>query len=941
MFDRQWARRLGAPSLFVCVMGVAAVGPRAALAQPASFSATLSGQATDQSGAALKGLAIRVMDTVRAQTWATATDGEGRFQILSLRPGRYEIRVDDPRFTAVRRPVTLPVGQTIHVPLQLRVAGQQIEIEVTGETAALDTVRAQVSDSVRPAEIDSLPLNGRNYLDLALLAAGVSRTNTGAPQQFAETSAVPGTGISFSSQRNLNNSFVLDGLSINDDAAGLAGTFFSQEVISEFQAVNGGAAAEFGRASSGTLNIVSKSGTNDWHGRLYGYLRNQRLDARNPLSTREEPLTQAQYGASLGGPLKKGRTFLYSNFEQGRRHAAGFVTIAPQNVAAINRVLDERRSPGPRITTGAFPTGWDMTTFFARGDHRISNTHQLMMRYSLYDIASDNARGVGALNDVSRGTRLDSRDQSVAVTEVGTLSPQVVNEARFQFTRSRLAAPGNDLTGPAVNIPGVASFGASTTSPVGRDNDLYELSDSVSMVRGAHTLRFGAGLLWNRLNIYFPGAQVAAAYAFSSLANFQVGRYQTFQQAFGDAYQFQSNPNVSFFAQDEWRATPSLTVHAGLRYDLQKLPQPMGAGTNNVAPRFGMAWAPGQRKTVVRASYGLYYDRIPLRATSNALQRDGSRYRVALLSFGQPGAPAFPQQLSEFPAGQYINITTIDPNIAASYSQQASVQVEREIGGAVSVAAGYQWLRGLHLILSRNANVPRYSAAEAAALGIPNLGRPDSRYGNVSRYESSGDSYYNGLLVSARVRARRWAEARLSYNLSKGIDNAGNFFFSTPQDNFNLRDDRGLSDNDQRHRVTASAVLTSPVAKSKSVMNALAADWQLSPLFVYTSRLPFNVQAGFDRNNDTNLNDRPYGVGRNTGKGFDSASLDLRLSRRFHLSERWTVEAIAESFNTLNRTNRALPNAVHGPNAAPLASFGKATAVNSPRQLQFALRLGF
>lgn len=939
MLYEQAGLRLCASRLLICLMGWGAAAT--AFAQPASFSATLSGVATDESGKALSGLTVRAVDTERGQASGTLTDREGRFQMLWLRPGSYEVRVDDPRFAPLRREVTLLVGRSLQVTLRLQVASQQTRIEVTSDAPALDTVRAQVADSVRPAEIDALPLNGRNYVDLALLAPGVSRTNTGAPQQFAETSAVPGTGISFSSQRNLNNNFVLDGLSINDDAAGLAGTFFSQEVISEFQTVSGGASAEFGRASSGTLNIASKSGTNLWHGRVYGFVRNQRFDARNALATREEPLTQAQYGASLGGPLAKDRTFLYSNFEQSRRNAAGFVTIAPGNVAAINRALDGFGATGPRIGTGAFATGWDSTNFFARGDHRINSRHHLMMRYSLYDLGSGNARGAGALNDASRGTRLDTRDQGFAVTEVGTLSPSLVNEIRFQFTRSRLAAPGNDLSGPAVNISGVANFGASTTSPVGRDNDMYELSDSVSMVRGAHTVRMGGGLLWNRLNIYFPGSQIAAVYSFASLAAFEAGRYQTFQQAFGDPYQFQSNPNVSWFAQDEWRAAPSLTVHAGVRYDWQGLPKPMRAGTNNVSPRFGLAWAPGQRKTVVRAGYGLFYDRIPLRATSNALQRDGSRYRVALLSFGQQGAPVFPFQLSEFPAGQYINITTMDPGIQASYAHQASVQVEREINGVFNISAGYQWVRGLHLILSRNANVPRYSAAEAAALGIPNLGRPDSRYGNVSRFESSGDSYYNGLLVASRARAGRWAEMRLSYTLSKGIDNTGNFFFSSPQDNFNLRGDRGLSDNDQRHRVTATAVLTSPVTRSPGLLRAVAANWQLAPLFTYTSRLPFNVLAGTDLNNDTNLNDRPRGLGRNTGRGFDFASLDLRLSRTFPISERWSVQAIAESFNTLNRANAALPNAVFGTALQPRPAFGTATAMNNPRQLQFALRVSF
>ena len=159
---------------------------------------------------------------------------------------------------------------------------------------------------------------------------------------------------------------------------------------------------------------------------------------------------------------------------------------------------------------------------------------------------------------------------------------------------------------------------------------------------GSHSLKFGANYLHNRVNITFPGA-IQGVYTFSSLANFLANRYTTFQQAFGATGQFQSNPNIGLFVQDEWRANQSLTINAGLRYDAQFLPDPITTDANNFAPRLGVAYAPGDRKTVVRASFGIYFDRLPLRATSNALQRDGTKYKVAVLSFGQPGAPVFPQ----------------------------------------------------------------------------------------------------------------------------------------------------------------------------------------------------------------------------------------------------------------------------------------------------------
>ncbi|HEY0431145.1 MAG TPA: TonB-dependent receptor, partial [Pyrinomonadaceae bacterium] len=391
---------------------------------------------------------------------------------------------------------------------------------------------------------------------------------------------------------------------------------------------------------------------------------------------------------------------------------------------------------------------------------------------------------------------------------------------------------------------------------------------------------------------------------------------------------------------DEWKPTAKLTVNAGLRYDAQFLPDPIRTDGNNLAPRVGVAYAPGDHRTVFRANFGFYYDRLPLRATSNALQRDGVKYKVAVLAFGQTDAPVFPQTLAAFPANLLVSITAIDPDIESSYNQQASLQLERQLSSSTSLSIGYLHTRGLHLILSRNLNVPRFPASA----GVPNLGRPDPRFANVGRFEGSGESSYDGMTVSLNRRFQKWFGLRASYTLSKGLDYAGNAFFFTPQDNFNLLDDRGLSDNDQRHRLTLSGIFEVPAHTGKrklGLAGQIAEGFQLSYILSYGSSLPFNILTGNDRNFDTNVNDRPVGVGRNTGKGFDYASLDLRLSRRFRLSERFDLEALVEGFNVLNRANLQLPNKTFGTGATALPNFGQPTAAADPRQLQFGLRLSF
>ncbi|HEX5873364.1 MAG TPA: carboxypeptidase regulatory-like domain-containing protein [Pyrinomonadaceae bacterium] len=922
--------------VYLCLVLLSAIS--VAHAQQSVTSGTLSGRVEDASGASINGASVVATHLETNQHLATTSDSEGRYRFPYLRTGAYDLKIDAEGFSTVTRQLTVSVGQALDMPVKLDVAGVSAHVNIGSDVPMVEAVRTQITETIRPNEIHELPLNTRNYLDLALLIPGVSPTNTGSNQRFAETSAVPGQGISIAGQRNLYNSFIVDGVSANDDAADLTGTYFSEEVIDQFQVVTSGGIAEFGRASGGVVNILTRGGTNDWRGGLYGFFRNQRFDARNPLAPTKDLLTQAQYGGTIGGPLKSDRTFFFSNFEQTRRNYSAVITISPAAVNTINNRLRAVNYGGPLIETGVMPASFDTTNFFTRIDHSLSSRNQLSARYSLYHINAVNSRTVGGLNTVSRGTGLNNTDQTVQVSNITTFSPRTLNEARFQYTNSRLDAPVNDIAGPAIGISGIANIGIATFSPQGRDINLLEAVNNISTQRGAHTLKVGGGFLYNRVNIFFPGA-LEGVYQFTSMNNFLSGNYLSYQQAFGVPSQFQSNPNVGVFAQDEWRVRRDLTINAGLRYDLQFLPDPIQTDTDNIAPRLGIVYAPGDRKTVVRASFGLYYDRVPLRATSNALQRDGSKYIVVQLSPTQPGAPVFPNILSVQPATLPTrpNITRIDPEIEVSYSQQANLQLERELPGNAVVSVGYLHVRGLHLILSRNVNVPRFPASA----GIPNLGRPDPNWGNISRFEGSGKSNYDGMVVSFNKRAARWANVRVSYTLSKTIDDAGNFFFSSVQNNFNIRDDRGLSDNDQRHRLVVSGSIEAPQQGTTKGFQRALRGFQLGYIFTYGSRLPFNVLFGSDRNLDTNNNDRPAGVGRNTGRGFDYASLDLRVSRRFQLTERVELQLLAEGFNVLNRANFGVPNNTFGPGVTPLPTFGQATAAFDPRQFQFGMKFSF
>ena len=223
---------------------------------------------------------------------------------------------------------------------------------------------------------------------------------------------------------------------------------------------------------------------------------------------------------------------------------------------------------------------------------------------------------------------------------------------------------------------------------------------------------------------------------------------------------------------------------------------------------------------MVRGSFGIFYDRIPTRATSNALQRDGSKYIMAILGPTAAGAPVFPNILAAQPSVLVTkpSITRIDPNIENNSSHQANIQLERELPYETSVSVGYIYLRGIHIILSRNVNVPRCTAAVDA-----NLCRPDPNFGNIWQFEGSGNSEYNGLVFSLNKRQGKWASARVSYTFSKAVDDSGNFFFSTPQDNFDRAAEWGRSDNDQRHRLTLNGTFKLPAAGKGSCLSGSTA----------------------------------------------------------------------------------------------------------------------
>ena len=946
---------------FVLVVSTVCLTLRAAGQQTVN-NASLEGRVTDPSGAVIVGANVNAREISTGFTTTVATDAEGRYRFPYLRVGAYEIRVVDKKFAPATRLITLTVGGAFDLPIQLALESGQQNVKVTAEPTVIETARSQVAGTVTQTEVNNLPLNGRSFLDLTLLVPGVSPTNTANTQLFAETSAVPGQGISINSQRNFSNSFIVDGLSANDDAAGVVQAFYALDVVQEFQVVTSGGQAEFGRALGGYVNMITRSGGDQVHGDVYGFFRNQRLNADNALTHVKLPMTQAQYGASVGGPLIKGRTFYFGNFEQRELNQAGnpVITITPANAANINAHLAAVGYPAALLSTGQYPNPVHNSNLLGKINHQFSSRDQFSARYSLYDVHATNSRGVGGLSSVSAAAGLSDLDQTVTVSNVHSFSAHTVNETRAEFTNSKLLALPNDPVGPTVSISGVASFGRLSGSPTGRLDHLFEAVDNVSHQEGGHALRAGADFLFNDLTITFPMSN-RGSYAFSNLTNFLNGTYSTFTQVFGNPVVTQTNPNIGFYGQDEWRVNSRLTLNGGIRYDLEFL-KTISTDTNNVSPRIGFAWSPfNDKRTVVRGGFGLFYDRVALRPLANALLSGGNTTNLGniqllttALNFGQTGAPVFPNILSAVPAGLPVSFSTMDRHIGNAYSEQTGIEIEHQIGERGTLSVNYQHLRGLHLIISENLNTPTCTSATDPV----NLCRPNSAYQNNKQYAPAAASQYDSVAISYVQRPVKWGSWRASYTYSKALDDVSEFFFSAPLNNFNIRQDWGRSDDDQRHRVSLDASLHSPMGNANTNWQRLSHGFRLSGILTYFSALPFNIVSGANTiqttsgrpcpglagNASTCTSNIPLMIGRNTGVGFGAFNLNARVGRTFSLGERVRVEAIAEMFNVLNHPNYEIPNNSFGTGVYPTnpsATFGQPTAVADPRGAQLALRVTF
>lgn len=664
--------------LTFAVIIVLAVQVEMVFPQASISTSELRGQVTDQNGAAVAGATISVTDQSRGSSRTVKTDANGLYVFLSLPPGSYTMKVEATGFAPKTiSDVHLDVGQAGNVPVSLGVGGVQAEVNVVAGAQVIEVERTQQSTVINEIQIDNLPINRRNYLDFALLTPGVTDSDNINDSSDFRVAQTPQSGLSFGGNNGRGNSIMVDGAS-TDTGSGAAREVIGQEGVQEFQVNRNSYSAEYGGAFGGVVNILSKTGSNNWHGSIFGYFRNQKFDARNFFDQNpngKSPFNRQQFGGSLGGPIAKDKTFFFTAFEGLRQKQTTFVNllndpsifnltsgqialfnfldVGPAALRPLSAGIRAAISTQPRTSalfqsaSGQFPfDGFDTVGTF-RLDHNFNSSDSGYARFNVADSHFEN-QAAGALTATSRGRTIDTFTSGVLLSETHFFNQTTINELKAQYSYLNNDVIPNDKIGPEFNIDGFGNFGRDIFLPSIAIERRYELADQISLVRSAHTLKFGGQYVaadystnsqtffGGRFNFtpqlpliaLVPAANRASLIGFltgagradlvavtntpiTSVQAFNASAPTVYQQGFGESGFNSWSYRYSFFGQDTWKLRPNFTFNFGVRYYLEDNVKPIPLDKNNVQPRIGFSWDPwGNGKTAIRGGYGIFVGQI-------------------------------------------------------------------------------------------------------------------------------------------------------------------------------------------------------------------------------------------------------------------------------------------------------------------------------------------
>jgi hypothetical protein len=872
----------------------------AASASAQVTTGTIYGRVIDPTGAVAPSASVEIRQLETGAVRTLTTDDRGTYRATALAVGPYEIRVEKADFSPeVRRGINLTVGQDAAVDFALKVGVVDQAVEVVADAPTVHTDGPALSFLVDEKKIRDLPLNGRSFTQLALLQPGVQVFK----QERIGFIGGRGDKISISGGRPTDNVFLLDGTNANDlynrTPGSSSGVFLGVETVREFSVVTNSYGAEYESGGGGVINAVTKSGTNEFHGSAFEFHRNSGFDARNFFDPASGPpeFNRNQFGATMGGPLQKDKTFFFAAYEGlyqdlANTHIVNVPSLAARDAAvpAAQPYIDLFPKPNlPTLSTNpliaqysfAFTEPTHEDFFQLRLDHALSSRHFLFARYT-YDRADvTHSEPYPLFVEVE-----PSRNHYFTLEDKAILTSSTVNTARFAINHTHASVQNQPFPGvsidPALSFtagqpfgdlvvggvtPTGSQFGTEPRIPVVADQKLYSLTDDLVWVKGRHTWKMGLLVeryAWDDVQDF----EAFGEYLFPSINALMSAKPTRFTATLPGRAADRANRAWAFgaYVQDELQLTSRLKLNLGVRYSPSTVPaDAQGRDYNlrnvvtdtqvtqgplfrnpswkNVGPRIGFAWDPtGDAKTSVRGGFGVYYDRLLQYVLTTA------RFQPPLFLTVNVNNPKFPSTpLPSNPPTSQLNIQAVDYNIKNPYSLQYSLTVERELFARTTLSVGYVGLRGENQLRGGSVNLATsVIQANGTPLFAAGAKRINPAWGDIDLKRADGNLWYNALQVGLLRRFSQGFQLQANYTFSRTIDDGSGLFFidtrnsvSDPQNPFNNALERGLANYHVAHNFVANFSVALPTGRLSGVAGAILKDWQLNGIITLASGNPY------------------------------------------------------------------------------------------------------
>jgi len=883
-------------------------------------TATISGTITDIDGGVMPGTTVTVANVATGLSRTNVTSAEGRYVIAGLPPGDYELRAEMPGFKPLQRRLTLAVAETVTLNIVLELSGLQETVNIVESTPVVNTSSSELSYLVGSSTIEALPLNGRNYTDLALLQPGVLAY----PHRDGGSVVAHGLGMSVNGQDPRANVYLLDGTLQNDftngPAGSAAGTALGMESVKEFRVETNAYGAEFGRIAGGQINVLTKSGGNRYSGSAYEYHRNDALDAANYFDTLGKPdFTRNQFGGTLGGPLAPNRLFFFGGYESLiERLGKTISTVVPDdnarmgilpsgnvgvNPAVAPYLAEYPRANGPSLGQGLavydFPFAQRLDEQYVQGrvDYQDDGgKRQMFARYTF-----DNAKQFLPTDYPQFPREFLSRNQFFTGEYRQVMSDKTIYTARLSFSRTSIGqnveantsqplapfVPGRALMGD-IDIGGLKRFGPQSSGNLRLVQNVFAFGDDLVHWRGKHVIKAGGLVEYYQDNMVNPTFSLGI-YSFPNVGAFLRNTPNNFvgltpEAQFDRYWRFTL---FGFYAQDEYRLTPNMTINGGLRYEFTTMPEDIyGRDSSlpdlsasqptigplyenptftNLSPRTGFAWDVfGDGKTAVRGGYGLYFNTTNQQNLIVTVTNPPATPRPVIVN------PSFPTP--DFNRAGAISMRPVQFDLDNPRVHVFNVNVQQELWFRTALTIGYAGSRGVHLLRSGDVNTALPIIQPDGTVFIPaGTPRQNTSFSTIELKSSDGESWYNALIIDIRRRLGNGLSLQSSYTLSTSEDTtqASTFFSDATNGTTSAMPEyipgynKGPSDFDTRHNWVASFSWAIPYGKGASPLaRALVANWQVSGIWVMRSGQPLTVFVTANRSRSQWNPSRGPGIGQ-------------------------------------------------------------------------------